>query len=142
MGELHPMKVSEDTGRISIRIGSVWMGEDGIVRVEFGPSPEHTVDDGRQVVEAHDLLAEQAGLTKVPVLADLRKAKVGADAQARAYYVTDEAAEHKSAMAMLTSSVVQKMLGNFFFRVNRPPYPTQMFTDEHEALSWLEEFVA
>jgi len=142
MGDIHPISVAEDSSRIALRIGNAWLGTDGIVRIEFGPTDEHTLEDGHEVVEAHDRLADQTGSTKVPVLADIRNVKVWADAQARAYYVTEEAAARKAAMAMLTSSVMQKMLGKFFFRVNRPPYPAKLFTDEQAALDWLGEFVA
>ena len=126
---------------VHLRIGKAWIENDGIVRIEFGPSSEHHIEDGHEVVEAHDRLADAAGVDKVPVLADIRKAKVGADAQTRAYYSTQGAAARKSAMAMLTSSAAQRMLGNFFFRVNSPPYPAKMFSDQDKALRWLGQFL-
>jgi len=127
---------------IPIRIGRAWLGTDGIVRIEFGPSDQHTLEDGHEVVDAHNRLADQAGVTKVPVLADIRNVKVGADHEARNFYVSEKAAARKAAMAMLTAAMLQKMLGNFFFRVNRPPYPSRMFSDEADALDWLGQFIA
>jgi hypothetical protein len=45
-------------------------------------------------------------------------------------------------MAMVVGSPVQRMLGNIFLKISRPPYPSQLFADEGSALLWLKTFDA
>jgi hypothetical protein len=33
--------------------------------------------------------------------------------------------------------LAQRIIGNFFLRVNKPPMPTKLFTSPHEAMNWL-----
>jgi hypothetical protein len=40
---------------------------------------------------------------------------------------------------MLVSSPMQRMVGNIFFKINRPPYPTRLFSQQTDALQWLRE---
>ncbi len=43
-------------------------------------------------------------------------------------------------MAMLVSSPVQRMIGNLFVLISRPPYPTRLFKDEESGLDWLRAY--
>ena len=85
---------------------------------------------------AHNRLADGV---RTPVLADLREVKLGANREARSHYVSDESAEFKSGMAMLVSSSMQRMVGNIFLKLNRPPYPTRLFREETAAVQWLKQ---
>ncbi len=44
------------------------------------------------------------------------------------------------AFAIFISSPIGRVLGNFFIQVDKPPYPTKLFTDEDQAIKWLLEF--
>lgn len=88
------------------------------------------------MVDAHNELAQG---TRRPVLADMRQITTGADRKARQHYVSEESARYKSAMAMLVAAPLQRMLGNIFLRISRPPYPTRIFTDEAKAKAWLKQ---
>ena len=106
-----------------------------IIHIRFNDCDRHGLTEAMEIVEAHNTLA--AGVPAC-VLADIRSVKVGADRAARKYYVSPESAEYKRGMAMVVSSPMQRMLGNIFMRLNRPPYPTRLFMHEAEALRWLE----
>jgi hypothetical protein len=45
------------------------------------------------------------------------------------------------AMAIVSTSPVARMIANLFFGLKPPPYPTKMFTDEKEAVKWIEQYV-
>jgi len=122
---------------ISIDIADIWMDPQRIIHICFKESDCHGLKEAQEVVQAHNQLAEGSPAC---VLADIRAVKVGADRAARKHYVSAESAEFKSGMAMLVSSPMQRMLGNIFFQLNRPPYPTRLFSQEEEALQWLEHF--
>ncbi len=111
--------------------------EAGVVRMKFKRVSHHNLEDAKQIVEAHNKLADGR---KCPVLANLRGVKVGADKAARNHYVTTEAAKYKSAMAMVTESAFQRTLGALFLYLSRPPYPSKMFKNEVDALQWLETY--
>lgn len=54
---------------------------------------------------------------------------------ARAHYKVDNGGG--SALALLVDSPVTRMIANFFMRADGAPAPTQMFSDEEMALTWL-----
>jgi hypothetical protein len=119
---------------IAIEIADLTKGEDGIIRVVFNETARHDLEDAKAIVQACIGLADG-----VPcgVIADIRRVTVGANRQAREYYVTGESGDLKAGMAMLVDSPLQRMLGNIFFLLSRPPYPTKMFGDEASAVAWL-----
>lgn len=43
------------------------------------------------------------------------------------------------ATAMIIHSLAQKIIGNFYLKVNKPVIPTQLFTDRIKALDWLRK---
>jgi hypothetical protein len=43
------------------------------------------------------------------------------------------------AKALLISGLSQRIIGNFYIRVNKPFIKTKMFTDREEAIHWLRE---
>lgn len=73
------------------------------------------------------------------VLADIRQAK-SVSREARALF--GEAADRYAALALLAGSLPTQVIANFFIGLNRPKVPTQMFTDEAKALTWLRQYVA
>lgn len=62
------------------------------------------------------------------------------DPASRTFNGSTEVTKHCSAIAMLSTSLAQKMLANFFMRIIKPPVPTKSFSDEKEALDWLRQF--
>lgn len=123
---------------IQIRIARVFMDQQGIIRCVFDASDSHTLRDAQELIAAHDSLS---GGLKRPVLGDIRGTRTGASKAAREYYVSEVAATYKSALAMLTKSALQRVLGNLFLSMNSPPYPSRLFTDEDEAIAWLQGFL-
>jgi hypothetical protein len=115
-------------------IADVWMDSEQITHMHFKPTERHDLEDAQEVVKAHNSLTNGV---KTPVLADLRNVTTGANRQARKYYCLEESCKSKLGMAMLVQSPVQRMLGNLFVKINKPPYPTRLFLDEKEALIWL-----
>ena len=126
--------MQHNTDEISTDIANLWIDAQRIIHIRFNENPSHGIAEAKAIVEAHNQLA---GGTPTCVLADIRAVKVGANREARKYYVSPESAEYKTAMAMLVSSPIQRMLGNIFLKLNRPPYPTRIFNQEPAALRWL-----
>jgi len=111
------------------------MGKDRIIWLKIKPVKHHTLDDAKALVDAHNRLSEGAPCR---IICDMRHATVGADAEARDYYVGPEASELKIAMAMVVSSRMQHFVGTLFLRFNRPPYPMKIFREPADAIGWLQ----
>jgi hypothetical protein len=124
------------TQTIDTPVARLWIDGDRVIHIHFKPTDKHGIDEARSVVSAHNQLA--AG-SQCPVLADIQHVTVGANRDAREYYVSEESSRYKTGMAMIVSSPMQRMLGNIFFKINRPPYPTRLFSRQADALKWLHE---
>jgi hypothetical protein len=61
--------------------------------------------------------------------------------EARKLLASEEYTDLRIAAAFVTSSLANKLFGNFFIRFNRPATPTRLFSDEAAALRWLEALV-
>ncbi len=67
---------------------------------------------------------------------------ISMDKQARDFFSTDQGTVGVSAGALLTNSVFQATLANFFLKVTNPKIPTKLFTDESKAILWLKQYIA
>lgn len=129
--------MSTQENLVRLNVADVWM--DGqIVVIKFKSTETHTLEDAQQVVSAHNAMSE--GRPR-PVLADLRQVKVGANKQARNHYASQESAQYKSAMAMVTNSALRRTFGALFLFLSRPPYPGKMFSNEIQARKWLASYL-
>lgn len=77
---------------------------------------------------------------KTPMLVDLRS-PCSVEMAARTVFASPEFAEGFSAVALLTTNTVTRLAANLLLKINRPPYPARMFSDETDARAWLSEFV-
>lgn len=122
---------------IYTRTQKIWLREDGILHFLSLPEIEHELEDAIENIKVASSLGNGQ---RLPALIDLRKIK-GMNREARAYYAGNETAKVESAAALLIDSYIGHMLGNFFMGLNKPIIPTQLFTDEAEAIDWLKTFL-
>ncbi len=94
-------------------------------------------------VDAQEALAatgKLAGGKRLPVLVDIRGLKYQTR-EAREEFVSENAASFTAAVALLVGSPVSRMIGNFFLRHGNHRTPTQLFSQETVAISWLMDQV-
>ena len=60
--------------------------------------------------------------------------------EARDYFANERTASIQRATALLISSPVSRVIGNFFMGLNKPISPTRLFTDPREAIKWLQTY--
>jgi len=63
------------------------------------------------------------------------------DKASREYNGSEEVTKHCSAIAMLSTSLAQRIMANFFIRIIKPKVPTRFFASETEALEWLKGYL-
>jgi len=122
---------------IHTAISRVWMGVDGIVHVSLSSSAEI----GLEEMKASTLARNQViGSGRAPVLVDMRGI-TSMSKPAREYGAAPEHAAHVTALALLESSPLGKIIGNLFINFSRPAVPTRLFSSELDATRWLQGFL-
>jgi hypothetical protein len=108
-----------------------WDDEAKVARTEWLPGSLCGLDEAKAVTDA----IRAMGHGPVPVYVDMRgMAKL--ERSAREHFVSDQGGV--KAIALVAGSPVTKMMANFFIGMRRMPVPIQMFTDEAEAVTWLQ----
>ena len=128
----------EIENEIVTRSGKFWLGEDGIIRGVISSTEEHTITFAKDNSEAVKKLSSEA---ERPLFVDIRKCK-SITHEARVQYARGDGDEKRlNACGILISSPVNRVIGNFFLRINKPVYPTKLFNSENEAIQWLKRYV-
>lgn len=111
----------------------MWLRPDGVVQLVWGPGAVLRLEDA---VAAIDAMTKFTDGRKSPLLVDTRD--LGwQDRAARMEFV--RRGELVSAVALLVSTPLSRMMGNFFLAVSKPMAPTRLFDDEAAAVAWLKE---
>lgn len=124
--------------QVMLRTARVMLGEDGIARYVALPGAEVTLADAW---ETHQAIAALYAGGRYPLLVDIREVK-SASREARNFFASADAATTTRAVALLVTSPVSRLIGNFFIHLSKPVFPVRLFTDEDECISWLEGFTA
>jgi hypothetical protein len=126
-----------DGGTIITSTCKVWLADDGIVRSDMLPDANETLETAKENVKAG---IKVAGGNKRPLLLDMSKIS-SMNKEARDYYAMgDKRDSSESAVALLISSPLSRVIGNFFMGLNKPVIPTKLFNDKELALAWLKTF--
>lgn len=78
---------------------------------------------------------------KLPVIADISCVK-HVDKSTRAYFASKEAGIDITALAVILSNPVTRMMGNFFLKFHQPEYPFRFFTNTTQATLWIRDSLA
>lgn len=63
------------------------------------------------------------------------------DRESRAFHSGEMPNQYAKAVALLVKTPVSSIIGNFFLGLNKPSFPTKLFTEKEEAIFWLKEHV-
>lgn len=122
---------------LSTSTATIFLAEPGYVRVNIHEQAKQTLDDAKKNLAA---AIEACTSRKRPLMTDIRYAQP-LEPEARRYYSGQVLVDHFSALALLVDiSPFGRTMGNIYLRVAKPAIPTQLFTDETLAISWLKEF--
>jgi hypothetical protein len=79
---------------------------------------------------------EISGDVVYPILVDMRKIR-SISKEARDHFAMKDRKPGVVAIAMVVSSPLSRIIGNFFLGLNLPAVPTRMFSDRDQAERWL-----
>ena len=115
-----------------------WDGENEIVWGELF-ADQTTKERAKENVDAQERVRDVLGKAKTRVLIDMT-AISEISKEARDYFANERTASIQRATALLISSPVSRVIGNFFMGLNKPISPTRLFTDPREAIKWLQTY--
>jgi hypothetical protein len=122
--------VDQDT--VETRASLLQRRGDGVIRHTLNGLPV----EGSDVQEWGRAYEQLGGGEPVRLLFDLGAFRA-VSSEARKLAASEAHAEGIRAVAFIATSAVGRVIGNFWLGLNRPPYPTRLFTDEESALDWL-----
>ena len=115
---------------------SMWMRPDGVVQLVWATGAVMTLEAARDAVAT---LAALTGGRRTPLLVDTHDA--GPQLRpARNEFV--RRGDLVSAVALLVSTPLSRIMGNFFLSVSKPVAPTRLFEDDNAAVQWLTEYLS
>jgi SpoIIAA-like len=112
----------------------VFVRADRILEVESTERRKQTLADAQAIIGA---LRQLAAGRRVQVLIDIR-ATGGVDGDAQRHYNT-EARTFATAVALVTSSTLGRIIANFVMAANEGVLPVRLFNDEASAVEWLKQ---
>lgn len=113
----------------------MWVDARGIHRVRMLPIGRFTLDDARAL---HAVRSELSAGEPALLLVDIRAGTLPTP-EARAFGRRPEAVALTRALALVSPSPAVRLLGNAALALFRGAYPTRIFSDETQALAWLEQ---
>ena len=116
---------------------TVSLREDGLIQIEIQPESEVGLEE---VIEGTDYIMSVVENRKFPVLFIAKEFSVPSS-ESREYLAKKESLPYSLADAYVIYSFPQKLIGNFYLKVNKPARPTKIFTNEEEAVKWLKTFL-
>lgn len=130
------MSVSIPPNAVLSSSGATWLNESGIIVAVGRNHAIHTLEHAEEVHRVNMGLA--AGVRR-PLLIDMTDVK-SMSHEARMFYAGPTPAGALTAVAILTTSYIGKMVANAFISLTHPILPTRLFTHYEEALKWLLQF--
>lgn len=111
--------------------------EEGVIEIIVNNFSDLVVEDIVAIREANQVIAQ--GKKYVVVLESGLNTSISKEARDES--AKKEYGETRKAMAFVINSLGQRIIGNFFIQMNKPPTPTKIFTSRDEALKWAKSFL-
>ena len=112
----------------------MWLGPDGVVQMTWVSQAAIGLEDATAAIA---VMTELTAGRRSPLSVDLRDS--GPPSRPARLEFTQHG-DLVSAVGLIVGTPLRRVMGNFFLRVSRPPYPVRLFDDEASALAWLRGF--
>ncbi len=110
----------------------MWLRPDGIVHLVWAPMIELHLEDA---IASAGAMSTLTGGKRAPLLVDA--STVGSqDRAARNEFVSR--GDLVAGVALIVTTPLSRLMGNFFIAVSKPVVATRLFDDEESAVAWLK----
>lgn len=123
--------------KIDSPVGSVSLWENGILHTHTKAEMEINVAICEEI---HQIALEITNGKPYPNLFTFTK-YVLPDEDSRNFMLLPKRLALTCADAIVVNSLAQKIIGNFYLKINRPPIPTKLFSKQEDAEKWLLQYV-
>jgi hypothetical protein len=109
--------------------------DDGVVYGEYKPNVVIDLEAAKQIVIDRIALSNgnyYPSLSYIDGLSSVTK-------EARDYFSKDDGIKYMKRLALITTSPISRIVGNFWMQISRPTVPTRLFSRKEDALNWLKE---
>jgi phenylalanyl-tRNA synthetase beta subunit len=110
--------------------------ENGFYEISVNEKNDFKIDDLKKLVAAE---AELGG-EKLPVLV-LCSEHASTDAELLKALSKNSNNPYSKADAFVIKSMAQKIMANFYLKINKPERPTKFFNNKQDALIWLKQYL-
>ena len=115
----------------------VGLRDDGLVEFRYKRGAVVDIDAARSLVgAAKELMGDRQPCGGLVIVGDVKK--VTRDAR-QFFSQSEENQQVSTHVALVVTSPIARMIGNFMMGLNKPVIPTRMFTDQGQAVAWLKE---
>lgn len=115
---------------------SIYVRNDNIVQVNTGENTFYTIVE---TLEVHNKINELTNCEQKLILHVTGK-YASVDADTRKFVASENGLRYVIAQAFVLHSMAQRMIANFFMKIDKPKKPTKFFDTQHEAEKWLNTF--
>lgn len=129
------MMLSPPADAINIKDFVTWMGNDGICRTKVKKGADIDLVSAIENTKAVDSFYIGKHYPIIIDSSDIHSMS----REARKHFSTNGRVTSINSMAIVVSSPISKVIGNFFLGLNKPEVPARLFNNEKEALVWLKE---
>jgi hypothetical protein len=119
---------------IDLKHSIVQLRDDAIVQINYGDHIDIDLKEGVEIVDAIGKLTEG----KKALILNIGGDGTSATPEARKFSASPAGVKFTKADAFVTTSLAQKILGNFYLNFNKPPVPSQIFDEVDKAIEWLK----
>jgi hypothetical protein len=124
--------------KIQHELADFHLDEKGILIIHIHRNAFVQTKDIQAMLHIHGELTNGKRCPCVMVLGEY--ANVSADG--RKFLATEDAVQFSSCEAFVVKSLAQKILGNFYLKIDKPNIPSKLFNNFEEAYAWAETFIS
>jgi hypothetical protein len=128
------LKETNIVDRIQLSSADVMLLDNGLVHVNIKTENEVTLGMASSIAEAREQLSD--GVARL-VLITANSKNVIPSPKGREFLATSGRSKYIIANAIVIGSISQKLMINFFIKINKPVIPTKFFDNNQNAIDWL-----
>lgn len=127
--------LSPPANAVDIKDFLTWMGSDGICRTMVKKGADIDLASAKENTQAVNSFFKGRHYPIIIDSSDIHSMS----REARKHFSTNGRVTSINSMAILVSSSLSKVIGNFFMGLNKSDVPARLFNNEQEAIIWLKE---
>ena len=122
--------------KVRTSVAEMFIDDDGILQIKMLDGVHITLEKVKEYFEVSHQLTHD---TKVLVMVD-NTLDYSITDDAKRYASSSVALKNRIATAVVTNSVINRLMGSLYIKLYKPMVPTKMFYNEETALKWLKSF--